>query len=258
MKISQRAFDLIIREEVSSQEFYERKYRHPIWPGVQSGVTIGIGYDVGHHTREQVRADWGGRLPAHMVEALQTACGVTGKAAKPLAQSLQAVDVPWSAAIAVFRDVDVPKWTGIVERALPNTDKLHGDSLGALVSLTYNRGASFNKDGDRYNEMRAIKAHMTNKQFAHIPSELRAMKRIWPDVRGLQDRRGREAVLFERGLSAPALPGMGTGGTVATTTVVIANEAKKQNASDTTIGIIVAVGFVLAIAAFVIVNRFRS
>jgi GH24 family phage-related lysozyme (muramidase) len=83
---------------------------------------------------------------------------------------------------------------------LPNTGKLGPDSLGALVSLTYNRGASYPKAGERYKEMRAIKTHMTNKAYFKVPAEFRSMKRIWPDVPGLQARREREAKLFELGL----------------------------------------------------------
>jgi hypothetical protein len=73
--------------------------------------------------------------------------------------------------------------------------------LGALVSLTYNRGASFGKQADRYREMSSIKAHMENSQFAKIPGEFRSMKRLWPGVRGLQERREFEARLFEKGLA---------------------------------------------------------
>ena len=53
---------------------------------------------------------------------------------------------------------------------------------------------------NRYREMRAIKWHMQHEDYWKIPAELRAMKRIWPYVKGLQARREREAKLFERGL----------------------------------------------------------
>ena len=87
-----------------------------------------------------------------------------------------------------------------VKKALPNTDKLSEDSFGALVSLAYNRGASFSKDGDRYKEMREIKENMANETFDQIPDCFREMKRLWPNMRGLVDRREAEAKLFEAGL----------------------------------------------------------
>jgi hypothetical protein len=50
--------------------------------------------------------------------------------------------------------------------------------------------------------MRNIKAHMAAKAFGKVPKEFRSMARLWPNMRGLQKRREREARLFEKGLSA--------------------------------------------------------
>jgi uncharacterized protein (TIGR02594 family) len=201
MEISQAAFDLIVAFEVTGQAAYERKYRGPIWPGVKSGITIGIGYDVGHQKEAQVRQDCAGILAPGMINALVTACGTRGPAAKALLPGLRGtVDVPWKEALQLFKVQSIPRWTAVVRKHLPNTDKLKPDSLGALVSLTYNRGPSFSKAGDRYAEMRAIRQHMASGNFAEIPGELRSMKRIWPTVAGLQRRREAEARLFEAGL----------------------------------------------------------
>src|SRR5262245_17025090 len=124
-RISDAAFNLIVESEVSSQQDYEQKYRNPTWPGGASGVTIGIGYDVGYATKERLRVDWKGNIPDTMIAALEQALGVTGEDAKPLAQQLGAiVDVPWNAALAVLANTDIPHWVAIVERALPNTDAI--------------------------------------------------------------------------------------------------------------------------------------
>jgi hypothetical protein len=205
LTISQKAIDLIIREEVSSEAVYRKKYTRPEWPGVQSGVTIGIGYDVGYSTPARLRADWNGRIPAVTIDALSRACGVTGGSAQSLTQQLRSqVFVPWEAAISNFEDVVLPRWIKTVTDKLPNCDKLPADCLGALVSLAYNRGPSFGNAGDRYKEMRAIKALMASKDFAGIPAQFRSMKRLWPTVPGLQKRREREAQLFEQGLRSPS------------------------------------------------------
>jgi hypothetical protein len=204
LSISQKAVDLIIREEVSSEATYRKKYTRPEWPGVQSGVTIGIGYDVGYSTPARLRADWKGRIPDATIDALSRACGVTGSSASGLTRQLKSqVFVPWEAAISNFEDVVLPRWVKTVTDKLPNCDKLPADCLGALVSLAYNRGPSFGNAGDRYREMRAIKALMASKNFAGIPAQFRAMKRLWPTVPGLQKRREREAQLFEQGLRHP-------------------------------------------------------
>ena len=201
--ISQDAFDLIVSEEVSSRKVYERKYQHPEWPGGQSGVTVGIGFDCGYSSKNEIQDAWGDKLPKEMVERLQFASGAKGERARVLTQHLKSqVTVPWDAAIDVFSNRDVPKYLSICEHTLPNFAKLSPDCKGAILSLVYNRGASFANDGDRYREMRAIKAHMESENFAAIPREFRSMKRLWPNVSGLVNRREHEALLFERGLEA--------------------------------------------------------
>jgi hypothetical protein len=200
--ISDRAFDLIVMLEVTSQAAYERSYFRPTWPEGASGVTIGIGYDVGYVSKSLLLADWQGAIPDAMITALERAVGVTGADADQLAQELRAsVDVPWMAAISVHRSKVIPKWVALTEKALPNTSALSADSLGALVSLTYNRGASFGSPGPRYEEMRAIKSDMASKTFPDIPTQFRSMKRLWPTVKGLRIRRDLEAQLFQDGLA---------------------------------------------------------
>lgn len=203
--ISQKAFDLIVESEVSSRAVYEARYRRPTLPGGQSGVTIGIGYDCGHTRAATIRSEWTGRIPATMVTALAGIAGLKGEAArKNLAVLRQLVDVPWEAALGVFADASLPKYVLLARSALPNFDELPPDCQGALVSLVYNRGASFAVAGPRYAEMRTIKALMAAQDFGAIAAQLQAMKRLWsaPSVRGVALRREREAALFTAGLAA--------------------------------------------------------
>lgn len=202
IRSSQRAVSLIVDFEVTSEAVYTAKYQPPTWPGGMSGVTIGIGYDCGYATADTIRADWGDKLTLAMVESLAHVAGIRGSPASSEAHALHGVVVvPFVAAMGVFTDHDMPKWEGIVSRSLPNTDLLSGDSFGALVSLAYNRGASFSLNGDRYREMRSIHDHMASKDFDAIPDDIRSMERLWPTVAGLRIRRSEEADLFENGLS---------------------------------------------------------
>lgn len=248
MRSSQAAFDQIIREEVSSQQVYERKYRRPEWPGAASGPTVGIGYDLGQTDAATIRADWKGRVADSALQLMIGCSGYTGERGRERTAIVRnAIDIPWSVAIAVHKERVMPRWEGKLIANLPNTNKLSGDCFGALVSLIFNRGTSFGKDGDRYKEMRAIKAHMATQRFDLIPAEIRAMKRLWPDLKGLRDRRDREAALFEKGLKNPAGPIAGG----AAGTVIVAGGgaavAKKQGLSDAaTFGIFL--GIVLAVA----------
>jgi hypothetical protein len=201
IRSSQAAVDLIVMEEVSSKNLYNLKYQHPEWPGGASGVTIGIGYDCGYSTPTVIQGDWGDKLPVAMVAALEAVAGIHGTPAASHAHELRGVvTVPWAAAMAVFLGRDMPKWEATVLKALPNATQLAPDSFGALVSLAYNRGPSFSNVGDRYREMRAIRDHLANQQFSEIPDDIRSMKRLWPNVVGLRNRRDHEAKLFEKGL----------------------------------------------------------
>lgn len=200
--ISQEAFDKIIGYEVSSQAVYMHRYRCPTWPGESSGVTIGIGYDVGQTSRAQFVADWSGKLDAAMVKLLARTCGVTGPEARQLAIDLrEEVDVTWNDAIDVFSNHDVPRYLALCMAHLPGFDTLSPHCKGAILSITFNRGASFDGKGPRYAEMRDIKAAIRTDDLARIPGLIRSMKRLWPNTQGLRDRREDEAKLFELGLA---------------------------------------------------------
>lgn len=205
--ISQAADDLIVACEVSDRKTYEKKFRKPEWPGERSGLTVGIGYDLGYATAEKVHSDWTGLLPAEMIDAMTRCVGVTGESAHGLLSRVHdSIDVPWNAAIHVYEHVDIPEWTARVCRAIPGADKLRPDCLGSLTSLAYNRGASFTTTGDRYREMRAIRSHIIAGELALVDDEIRNMKRLWPNTRGLLIRRDREADLWNKGLSSTASP----------------------------------------------------
>ncbi len=211
MKSSQRAFDKIIEYEVSNKETYERRFVRPEWPGASSGATIGIGYDLGQTPAATVQADWGPRVSAGTLAAMLSTCGRTGEAGRAAAAEIRGrVLIPWDLAIAVHKECVVPRWEARVLRALPNSSELPGDCFGALLSLSFNRGTSYSSPGPRYEEMRGIRDAVASKQFTKVPGLLRSMKRLWPNLRGLRDRRDDEAQLFADGLKAwrPALTPM--------------------------------------------------
>lgn len=206
--ISQRAVDKIVGYEVSSRSYYERALQHPEWPGGASGVTVGIGYDLGYASVAKIQADWEAHVDAAMLAVMKRCSGVNGSGAQSLCASVRSqITIPWDAAMEVFLHRDIPQWTTTVCTKVPLADQLPPDSLGALVSLAYNRGASFDAPGDRYREMRDIKTHTAAHQWELDPNDIRSMKRLWPTVAGLRKRRDDEAALFELGLkSSPYTP----------------------------------------------------
>jgi len=187
---------------------YTRHYQSPTWPKGKSGATIGVGYDIGYTTAEWFAADWSKYLTQDVISRLAETCGVTGVQANTHITALRDIRIPWSVALAQFLEVAQPQYVGETEEALSNTNELSPDSLGALVSLVYNRGATFSVRPEqdqrgRYTEMRNIKTHMARRDYTKIPAELRNMKRLWigvANMRGLISRRELEAQLFELGL----------------------------------------------------------
>jgi GH24 family phage-related lysozyme (muramidase) len=202
-KISTRANELIIAFEITNRKTYEVQYTSPVWPYVHSGLTIGIGYDLGNVNPSEFQDDWGEYLKTSDISALSKACGVRGTAAGALVKSFASVEIDWDKAYAQYLSETLPRHIGATETALSNTKTLTGDSLGALVSIVYNRGASFASSGSNYREMRAVKLFMQQQQFDRIPCQIRSMMRLWiadPKARGVLMRREAEASLFEAGL----------------------------------------------------------
>lgn len=207
--IAQAAIDLIVAEEVTSKAYYERHYTHPEWPGGQSGVTIGIGYDLGYATTQKVAADWKRFVDPSMLMTMQSCCGKTGTTAKGMLASVKSrIEIPWQAAYDVFINRDIPQWTLTCLKALgPNFNLLNSTCQGVLISIAYNRGAGgFNSSTDRNREMLAIHNAVKAQNFTVIPGLIDSMARLWvgTSVAGVATRRHREATLFRKGLALPA------------------------------------------------------
>lgn len=207
MRISERALMFVVCCEVTSRDVYVRRHSRPTWPKGASGVTIGIGFDLGYLTREECADMLAPYLPADMIEALLPACGVKGLPAKALAEQLHdEVSIPWEIAMAIYEERMVPRHEAATILAFPGSEKLHPDCFGALFSLVLNRGAGMGHPGDgKREEMRLIRQAVAANDLEEIPGLIREMKRLWvgdPDMRGLIIRRDAEAELFEAGLAA--------------------------------------------------------
>jgi GH24 family phage-related lysozyme (muramidase) len=210
-RISERATSLIIASEVSSVSQYTERFHRPTWPGGSSGVTIGIGYDLGFVNIKEFRSDWGGYLGAADFALLASCCEVHAQSARTVLRNVARVDIPWAIAKRQYEEQVQPRRIGETESVLRHCDLLSPDSLGALVSLVYNRGAAgflvpAGKDpAGRFREMRNIRSLMEAKRFADIPMQLLGMRRLWqrtPGGEGLVLRRELEAQLFSLGLLA--------------------------------------------------------
>lgn len=196
--ISSKAYDLIIKHEVGGgSSYYTKALKNPTYPGGASGVTIGIGYDLGYNTKAQFASDWKHILPDAIFKRLEACTGVKGESAKQLVRHVRDIEVSWNDASKVFKDSTLPRFIQETLKAFPGADKLHPDAFGALVSIVFNRGASVS--GSSRREMLNIRNLISSKNYNAIASEIRSMKRLWigKGLDGLLRRRDEEAQMVD-------------------------------------------------------------
>ena len=205
--LSKKSLDLILEFEVGGGENYYNKFlKNPTWPGEQSGVTIGIGYDLGYVNKAEFSEDWKD-LPKETFDRLYKVVGIKGYNAKNLIRGLKDITIPWDLALKVFNNKTVTKFWNLTKDTFPNFNNLPEDAKGGLVSLVFNRGNAL--EGDRRREMKLIRDGMriTNtfdqKALSFIANQIRNMKRIWAGgsiEKGMNRRRDAEAKLIEQSL----------------------------------------------------------
>ncbi len=199
LNCSLSALAWIVAFEISSEAYYNRSLKRPYWPGGASGVTIGIGYDLGYCSAAQCRRDWGGHIADADVAVLETVCRLKADEAQRAVNraSLRSLQVPIDPAREVFYVASLPYHAERCREAYPGVEQLPADAQTALLSLVFNRGTR--KSGSRRREMKAIEPLVRTGDLAGIAAEIRKMKRLWEDTRltGLLLRRDREATLVE-------------------------------------------------------------
>lgn len=198
LEVSRFSLETLVEFEITSQRVYEQRFRRPTWPGESSGVTIGIGYDLGHAAREQIESDWAGWIADVDLKRLLTVQGVEGPAARILARSLGDIQIPFQIAQTVFFQSTLPQFARKTRTTYPGVQKLPADAQGMVLSLVYNRGPSL--QGPRRKEMAAIKPLISRGDSAldAIADQIAGMARWWPDSAGLQRRRRIEAQIVRQ------------------------------------------------------------
>ena len=205
--LSKKSLDLILEFEVGGGENYYNKFlKNPAWPEGQSGVTIGVGYDLGYVNKAEFSEDWKD-LPKETFDRLYKVVGIKGYNAKNLIRGLKDITIPWDLALKVFNNKTVTKFYNLTRQTFPNFDNLPEDAKGGLVSLVFNRGNAL--EGDRRREMKLIRDGMKlvsnydQKALTFIANQIRNMKRIWIGgsiEKGMSRRRDAEAKLIEESL----------------------------------------------------------
>ena len=206
--LSKKSLDLILEFEVGGGENYYNKFlKNPAWPGEQSGVTIGVGYDLGYVNKAEFSEDWKD-LPKEIFDRLYKVVGIKGYNTKNLIRGLKDITIPWELSLKVFNNKTVTKFWNLTKQTFPNFDNLPEDAKGGLVSLVFNRGNAL--EGDRRREMKLIRDGMKlvsnydQKALSFIANQIRHMKRIWIGgsiEKGMSRRRDAEAKLIEESLN---------------------------------------------------------
>jgi hypothetical protein len=195
MNLTTKGIQAIINWETGGESYYDPQ---PEWPGESSGVTIGIGWDLGMTPFAETTRAWSPHLSASTLAALVGVSGRHGEAAKVVLPYVRHLTIPWAAALSVFEDVTLPTFYVRTLRIYPQAADLPGDCAAALVSLVFNRGTSLS--GERRREMCNIQALLRTGNLKEIPKQFREMERLWPNSKGLKRRRNEEGDLFDGGL----------------------------------------------------------
>lgn len=193
MPFSEKALRLIFEFEGLNQP--------GTWPGGFSGITLGIGYDLGYVTMDQFESDWGERIGRPTVNRLRVGVGLRGPRARARAPGFADIRIRQEPAERVFIERTLPLTALRTAQAFPGFEALPLDAQGALVSLVYNRGASMvDRPGeDRRREMRAVRRAVEQGDLQEVARQIRSMQRLWvgQGLDGLLRRREAEAALVE-------------------------------------------------------------
>ena len=181
----------VINFESGGEKYYNKYLKNITWPGGYSGLTFGIGIDLGYIFLKQY-------FEARNYILLTSLLGIKGDKAKASLYKVKTVGVKWEDAIEIFKNFTLPKFWKLANELWPGMDLLCESAQVALVSLVFNRGCSI--QGDSRKEMKNIIDLVKNKDYYGISSQIKSMKRLWVNKNqdGLLKRRDIESEMVLR------------------------------------------------------------
>lgn len=187
----------VIVFESGGKSYYERYLKTPTWPGGASGVTIGIGVDLGYIQTNEFDLHFSKYFSKNNVNRLKRTIGIKGSSAKPLISQIKDIELSWDNASDAFREWTLPKFWKLSNNLWKGLDQLEEPAQVALVSIVFNRGTSI--EGSSRTEMKKIKDLVLKKDYLGIANQIRSMKRLWvgKNMNGLLKRRDVEADMVE-------------------------------------------------------------
>lgn len=199
MKSSYLEYDWssVINFESGGESYYNKALKRVCWPGGASGLTIGIGADLGYMSREEFEKYFSKYFNEEQSSRLKSVIGLKGAIAKSKLTSVKDIELNWENAMEAFIEWTLPKFWRLSNVLWSGLDQLKEKAQVALVSIVFNRGSS--TKGSSRAEMRNIKSLVVKKDYKGIASEIRSMKRLWvgKNLDGLIKRREQEAKMVE-------------------------------------------------------------
>lgn len=199
LKISREGYQLILDFEVGGGPVYYNRYLKKLTrPPGASGITMGIGYDLGYNSKDQIAKDWH-ELSPDTIKRLQSVSGLTGSAAQYRLAAVKDIEVPWDVANKVYQTSTIPRFAKKTVVAYPGVDKLHPHIQGVMLSWVFNRGEGISSTSSRDTEKRLLRRDIPGKPKA-LGGHIRASIRLWAGkISGLVRRRNSEANLADEG-----------------------------------------------------------
>lgn len=187
----------VVNFESGGKSYYEKFLKNASWPGGASGITVGIGADLGYMSLAEFRKNFSPFFDQRSNEKLLSVIGLKGALAKSKLLNVEGVELDWDNAMEIFNNWTLPKFWNLTNFIWPGLENLCENAQVALVSIVFNRGAS--TKGSSRAEMRNIKQFVLRADYKNIAEQIRSMKRLWvgKNLDGLIRRREIEAVMVE-------------------------------------------------------------
>jgi hypothetical protein len=132
----------VIEFETGGKEYYEKKLKNLSWPRGQSGITMGIGADLGYMTHKEFEQYFSKYFTKEENKRIKEIIGLKGELAKLALSKVRDIQLSWNDASKAFVEWTLPKFWEMTLQLWPEFDKLHEKAQIALVSIVFNRGAS--------------------------------------------------------------------------------------------------------------------
>jgi GH24 family phage-related lysozyme (muramidase) len=191
----------VIEFETGGRSYYEKFLKTLTWPKGQSGITMGIGADLGYMTKNEFKQYFSSYFTEEENTLIESVIGLKGTYAKSALPKVKHIKLSWENASEAFLKWTLPKFWKLANEIWPGLDQLNEKAQVALVSIVFNRGASVS--GSSRMEMKNIQSLVAKKDYKEIANQIRSMKRLWvgKNLDGLLVRREKEALMVEDGLA---------------------------------------------------------